>query len=252
MKKFLLAAGLFATSFMFAQITLEHSFPADELVFVYTDENQTFYCADLRDSNIIKIYNSDYSLYKTITLQLPEGYNTAGFPEGKDFQFISKYIFNTDDKLEFLVAYSQNYERTKLQIINEDGIVIKDFDNTYWDYEENIVLFTDKTTNKNKLVLRTTSDVNEVYILPTSTLSLKEIQSNIKLTAFPIPTNTILNIINPENGAVKIEIYDMSGKLVHSQNFKSSQDRILLDVENLSKGNYVYKIGNLSSKFIKN
>ncbi|GEM_PF-1154406 len=76
--------------------------------------------------------------------------------------------------------------------------------------------------------------------------------SKQKIKAFPIPTNKTLNIINPQNGANKIEIYDMSGKLILNKIFNSSDNKISIDVENIPKGNYIYKIGDLSSKFIKN
>jgi len=137
-----------------------------------------------------------------------------------------------------------------LQIINEDGIVIKNFDNQYYDYD--IELFTDKTVNKNKLVLLNTADASEVYTLPSSSLASKEIEYQKKLSAFPIPTNKTLNIFNPGNGANKVEVYDVSGKMVVSKSFNINENRISVKVENLPKGNYIYKIGNLTSKFIKN
>ena len=118
------------------------------------------------------------------------------------------------------------------------------------DYD--IDLFTDKTVNKNKLVLLTSTGINEVYTLPTSSLSSKEIGSKRKLSAFPIPTNKIINVINPENGANKIEVYDRSGKLVLNKSFANSDNKISIDVESLPNGIYIYKVGGLSSKFLKN
>ena len=73
-----------------------------------------------------------------------------------------------------------------------------------------------------------------------------------KLSAFPIPTNKTLTIINPENGANTIEVFDTSGKLVINKSFGISEDKISIDVESLPKGSYIYKVGNLSSKFMKN
>lgn len=81
--------------------------------------------------------------------------------------------------------------------------------------------------------------LTEVYALPTSVLAAKEIQAGSKLSAFPVPTNKILNVMNP-------------GKLVTNKSFSASEGKISINVENLPKGTYVYKIGNLSSKFTKN
>ncbi|AZB09579.1 T9SS C-terminal target domain-containing protein [Chryseobacterium sp. G0162] len=94
--------------------------------------------------------------------------------------------------------------------------------------------------------------LTEAYALPTSVLAAKEIQAGSKLSAFPVPTNKILNVMNPGNGANKIEIFDVTGKLVTNKSFSASEGKISVAVENLPKGVYVYKIGNLSSKFTKN
>jgi hypothetical protein len=249
MKKTLFSLAILVANFAFGQITLEHSFPAEENVTVYRNENQTFYCSTKYESNVINIYKADYSLYKTINLQSPDGFGTVSFPDADNFQYISKNIFNIDDKLELLIAF-RNGAQSKLQIINEDGEILKNFDNVYYDYD--IELFTDKTVNKNKLVLLTTANMSEVYSLPTSELTTKEIERLNKLSAFPIPTNKTLNILNPQNGGNKIEIYDAIGKLVLNKSFGVNENRISINVENLPKGTFVYKIGNVSSKFIKN
>lgn len=249
MKKLLLSLAIAVANFSFGQITLEHVFPAGETAKVYKNENQTFYFTTKFESNTINIYNSDYSLYKTINVQSPAGFGTVSFPDADNFQFaISKHIFNNDDKLEIVVSFGSGI--SKLQIINEDGVIIKNFDNEYYDYD--IELFTDKTTNKNKLVVLNTTNASEVYILPSSSLASKEIEYQKKLSAFPIPTNKTLNIFNPVNGANKVEFYDVSGKMVMSKSFNINENRISVEVENLPKGNYIYKIGNLTSKFIKN
>jgi len=73
-----------------------------------------------------------------------------------------------------------------------------------------------------------------------------------KIQAFPIPTSKILNIINPKNGTNNVQIYDTSGKVVINKTFSSNDNKIAIDVEDLTKGIYIYKIGELSSKFIKN
>lgn len=249
MKKFLFSLAIALANFSFGQVTLEHTFPVGEIAKVYKNENQTFYFTTKFESNIINIYNSDYSLYKTINVQSPVGFGTVSFPDADNFQFaISKHIFNNDDKLEIVISFRSGI--SKLQIVNEDGVIIKNFDNEYYDYD--IELFTDKTVNKNKLVLLNTANSSEVYTLPSSSLASKEIEFQKKLSAFPIPTSKTLNILNPKDGANKVEIYDASGKIVVSKNFNMNESRISIDVENLPKGNYIYKIGNLSSKFIKN
>lgn len=246
-----------AANFAFAQLTLEHSF-TNENAFVYSTPTETFYISKTTD-NKLKIYNSNYVLYKTVNVPMPANFNRLDFL-GEEFS-ISKNIFNTDGKFEFMVGvFNDNQTYYKLLLINEDGTLLKDF-HTDPDtiYGGEFHVFHDATTNSNKLTVHSGTTFNnssvpltEVYALPTSVLAAKEIQAGSKLSAFPVPTNKILNVMNPGNGANKIEIFDVTGKLVTNKSFLASEGKISVDVENLPKGMYVYKIGNLSSKFTKN
>lgn len=253
MKKFLLTIAIVAANFLFGQIILEHSFDLDEAVLNYSDSQDLKYVS-LKDSKIT-IYNSDYSVYKTFNIQIPAGYTRIYLSSYDDFPFnVSKHVFNNDDNLEFFVFLDGNYPSQKVMIFNEDGNIIKDFNGNY-SYEL-VTIFHDSTQNKNKLKMGRNDDNSkisfDIYSLPTSELSTKEIQSKNKLSAFPIPASKTLNIINPKNGANRIVVYDTSGKLVLNKSFANLENKISVDVESLPKGIYIYKIGDLSSKFIKN
>ena len=253
MKKILFsAATIFAVNFSFGQISLEHSYPNENLQ-VYTNATETFYYSVGSNLTTIKIYNADYTLKKQFTLPSP-----VNIPYYENF-ILSKNIFNTDNLLE-IVTTSENtsWNDETIRIYNEDGVLVKDFGSGYtvediFDFH----VYHDNTTNTNKLRLikgdpYSNNATTEIWNLGTTSLGAKEIQSKNKLSAFPIPTNKILNVINPENGANKIEIFDTTGKLVINKNFANSENKISVDVENLPKGIYIYKIGELSSKFIKN
>jgi len=258
MKKLLLSLAIAVVSFSFGQITLEHSFSKDEYITTYS-KDETIFVSFIRFDNKLQIYNSDYSLRKTVNITLPANYNQIWVGDVNSYH-ISKHIFNTDDKYEFLVTLSSQTDGyyDKLILINEDGQLIKDFNPNsqtlgYRGYSE---IFHDVDSNKNKIVIDNMmidgSEQFDVYSLPTSELTTKEIESKKRLSAFPIPTNKTLNIFNPGNGTNKVEVYDVSGKNVISKSFNINDSRITIDVENLPKGTYVYKIGNVSSKFIKN
>ncbi len=84
-------------------------------------------------------------------------------------------------------------------IINEDGNIIKQFGNEYHSLYQ---IFHDAVSNQNKFVISKSSGTNtitEVYALPTSSLTTLEIQTQNKnkLSAFPVPANKLLNIMNP-------------------------------------------------------
>lgn len=260
----MLSVAMIATSLLFGQINLEHSFDNDVDVFVYTKENTTMYVTKTND-NKIKIYDSNYTLQKTVIVPIPSTYGmfySGHF--GENPFFMSKNVFNNDNNYEFMVEVYQmgtgsNPMIFKTILIDENGNLIKDFHPTpsIKQATESFSVYHDNVTNTNKLIIR--NNVNgqpinqyDVYSLPTSSLNLKEVQSKSKLSAYPIPTNNVLNIINPENGSNTVNVYDTSGKLVLNKNFNSSESKISINVENLIKGIYIYKIGENSSKFIKN
>lgn len=257
MKKFLFSVAILATNYAFGQITLEHSFANEDLQ-VYTNATETFYYTASYNSSTIKIYNANYTLKKQFTPSIPAGYQMHISPFN---QFsLSKNIFNTDNLLEIVVNMSMWDSATSstisiIRIYNEDGVLIKDFGGNYREFDDgfDFHVFHDNTTGNNKLLLfKESTNTTEIYNLGTTSLAAKEIQTKNKLSAYPIPTNKILNVINPQNGANKVEVYDTSGKLVINKSFGTTENKILIDVENLPKGNYIYKIGDLSSKFIKN
>lgn len=253
MKKILLSVALMATNFAFAQITLEKTYASENLQ-VYTNATETNYYSVGQNLTTVKIYNANHTLKKQFSPTIPTGYsmNISSY----DNFILSKNIFNTDNLLEIVVVFNKydNGSVNKIVIFNEDGQIVKDFGENYrFDDEFDFHVYHDNTTNTNKLRLyKENTSSTEIYNLPTTSLAAKEIQLANKLSAFPIPTNKILNIVNPDNGVNKVQIYDASGKLVMNKTFGFNDDKISIDVENLTKGVYIYKIGELSSKFIKN
>ena len=242
-----------ATNFAFAQITLEKTYASENLQ-VYTNATETNYYSVGQNLTTVKIYNANHTLKKQFSPTIPTGYsmNISSY----DNFILSKNIFNTDNLLEIVVVFNKydNGSVNKIVIFNEDGQIVKDFGENYrFDDEFDFHVYHDNTTNTNKLRLyKENTSSTEIYNLPTTSLAAKEIQLANKLSAFPIPTNKILNIVNPDNGVNKVQIYDASGKLVMNKTFGFNDDKISIDVENLTKGVYIYKIGELSSKFIKN
>jgi len=70
--------------------------------------------------------------------------------------------------------------------------------------------------------------------------------SNYKI--YPNPTNSIFNIeVEGNNEKIKVEIYDMTGRIVITTNNYVSQN-ITLNVNNLQTGHYIVKIINESGK----
>lgn len=259
MRNFLLSlTTILAANFAFGQLSLEHSFPSNQDVKVFNDGTNIYYFVSKFDApgseyrNKIHIYNSDYSLYRTVTFPWDISY-TSGIGFIGDYG-ISKHIFNTNDNFEFIVSAYNGTSGPLCFILDEDGVIIKDLTN-YGKTVEDIDIFHDALNNVNKIRLRkidgSPAGINEIYLLPTTVLATNVTQKANELSAFPIPTNRILNIVNPKNGIDKIEVFDLNGKLVLNKIFDNTENRISLDVESLQNGIYVYKVGELSAKFIK-
>ncbi len=69
-------------------------------------------------------------------------------------------------------------------------------------------------------------------------LSINE-QLSQKFNLFPNPATSIVNITNNENMSIKqIEIYDVAGKLINTQNFNKEAE-IQLNIEPLTSGTYL-------------
>ena len=261
MKKtlFTLLITMVFSNFIFGQITLEKTYSSENLQ-VYTNATETYYYTIGDGITDVKFYKSDYTIYKQFTPIIPSGYTySTSIDEFASNFVISKNIFNTDSKLEIIISFSK-YNSTTYQleniirIYNEDGVIIKEFGPNYkFDYMSDGNIYHDNTTNTNKLRLfNQATNSTEIYNLGTTSLTTKEITDKNKLTAFPIPTNKNLNIVNPNNGNNSLQVYDENGKIVINKLFTNSEKTISLDVEFLPNGLYLYKIGNFSSKFLKN
>jgi len=253
MKQFLLAFFFsFCASNLFSQLNLDHSFTHGVFArFLYTDDSNTNYIF-FEEGNILKIYDGNYELYKTLNIPIDTDFSFLGDNYlNQKFQ-VSKYVFNEDEKLEFAFPFkNDDTNESALLIFNEDGEIIHEFGDEYWWSFE---VFHDYTIGQNKFVItkvQGTNIITEVYLLSTTELTTKEIQSEERLMAFPVPTENELHIINPLNGADKIVFFDMNGSLILSQSFNQNSNIISVDVSSLPKGIYIYRIGNLESRIIK-
>lgn len=108
------------------QIILEKTFVDGEFVV-----SQSGYFGPNQDSEYLitfdnvnqslNFYHDDYSLYKSLT-NIFEDNVISCMPT-----YLSRNLFNTDNKLEFLTIISTKEGVNSIKLFNEDGEVIKDF-----------------------------------------------------------------------------------------------------------------------------
>lgn len=248
MKQLILISTLLICSFtMKGQITLEHKFSDYVSWFKTSTKGTMFYTNNIDTiSNQLKVYNEDYSLYKTIIIPRPIGYFV-------EINFLSDQLFNLDNSIEFLCCfrkYTENMQSiTKITIFNENATVVKDF-GTYLNYDG--IFLINESGIKPKLYI---NGAFEVYSLPGSLPNnVPEFKSSNVKSAFPNPSKNVINLpYSLENGQVStMKIYNMSGQLIDQKQIDSAFDKILLNVNSYQSGSYIYEYNGISKKFIVN
>lgn len=240
-----------------AQITLEHTFNGNaNFCNAYILNGDVNYYSIINSTdNQIKLFNMDYSLYKTITILPPSGYKISGV------SFFTKHLFNNDDKIEFLVMFYSSTSNSNLnttnKLYNEDENLIKDF-GYYYLSTTNIIKINDQyrllllcyTNNTLPFTYKT-----EIYSLPgTMSSSIAETENINKHFSlpFPNPSNSFINLpyqLNQGQQSV-MRIFNTQGQLIEIKQLDYEFDKIILNVSNYSKGIYFYEVNGISNTFI--
>ncbi len=257
MKKLIfgLIAVVTISNLSFGQATLEQSYATNEVSRDFTNAFKTdtgLHYFTVEASTILKIYTSSHTLTNTITIPIDNGFVLDGvYP-------VSDTLFNTDTLMEFLIftliqsGAGGEIFTYKMTLINQNGTILQQFGDRGY---ANIIkessgvfkLIAHKTTNENNTVY-------DVYSLPGTTLGTVTLNKNISsFLGFPNPTeNTIAITNNVENGQNgNLEVYDTNGKKVMQKNIVGGNNVIHLDVTELSKGVYLYKLNGETNRFIK-
>lgn len=243
----------------FSQIELDKSFAYSEVdgwLLPYTTSEETYYYKAGAGLKTVQIFNSDYSLKAEFTPTLPSGVETFSISLYKENLGISKNIFNTDELIEIVISYSEGefLNEQKVRIYNENGEILEDFgDNEYFIEDVyDFIVFNDKTTSTNKLMMyNVTTDSTEIYTL-TSSLATEEINNISLLKSFPNPAQSYLNIENLNTNKSEVKVYDVNGREFSKKLIKTRQKNTYkIDLKGLNTGVYFYTIGETKRKFIK-
>ena len=121
MKNLLLMLFLLLLPLTFkAQISLENDYPASATLTEFDGSVYKFYVMDVAN-NACNIYNTDHSLWKTVSLSVPQGMYLY------DIRYVSDKLFDTDNSVE--LAYIYYYYDTTLyyytyyaRVIDETGL----------------------------------------------------------------------------------------------------------------------------------
>ena len=247
-KFFLIILAFVGLSFYVkAQINLEQTFNGEIHYQNYLDV-ELF--SDVT-TNQIKLYNTDYSWYKTVNITLPTNYYLSSVSN------FSKKLFNDDNKIEFTVIfckYEAGSNDFKIKLYNEDGTMLKDFGDHSSTITTNVI-----TINKQyKLIIRRhgVNASTEIYSLPgippIPPVGVSNQTSNEYQPPFPNPANAIITLpYQLKQGEMSVmNIYNSNGQLIETKQIGSDFDKILLNVSGYTKGMYVYEVNGVSNKFV--
>ena len=125
-KSIFVLAALFAATFVNAQINLVHTFVGQVYPLTgYGLLGETSYlCSTNKENNTISIFDSNFSLYKIVSINTPNGYSFNGY----SLAYNNIFAIN---KIGFIVQFINTTnintnEYQKVMIIDEDGNVLYD------------------------------------------------------------------------------------------------------------------------------
>jgi hypothetical protein len=241
------------------QITLEQSYSYSGTFTNLAVSGDKFYVMDVILSQC-RIYNTNYSLWKTINLSVPA--NNYLY----DIQYISENLFTTDNSLCLIYTY-YSYDATNLyytyttKVVKENGTVLLTVPGCQYYY------VTTMTSGAAKLVtysfdysVSPYTVSTAVYSIPGSLpTSMKENAAAANLfpvSAFPNPASEQLSLSYTLPSGVDsgiLQVTDVQGRLVRSIPVSGSSDKMQMGVSDLPRGMYFYTIasGNFRSQAVK-
>lgn len=250
MKNLLLLAFAIMPILSKAQITLEHTFTGTNSPqpILFTSNGEKIIASDT-GTNIVKLYNIDYSLWKSISVPSYLDYKFSGA------SVVSDNLFNSDNNIEFVASYSKYdgstypYGFYHSAIIDERGAIIQDLGNAYL----GAVHF---VNGAYKLYTQTIYDyVYKVYSLPGTipcgkcgglgSESVDHTPTSTGMSAYPNPSGGMAVITydlpNGTSNAL-ITVYNSNGQVAKVYNVNSNSRELIINGNDLTPGMYSYSL----------
>lgn len=248
---FLSAVMLFCAIACNAQYTLEQTYTAlkSSVITVNFSSHPTKYVVCDTGVNNVKLYNADYSIWKTITPPTFSGYKFASI------NLLSDHLFNSDDNLEMVATYYNPSASLQYKsiIINESGVQIFDLGDAYFAIALNVDGGT-KLLSHTPHSAPTPHYSSKIYSLPGEmpciTCDPLRIGGEQKQKAFvsqPIPnpaagTMQITYALPAGSGMATLTVYNTIGQAVMTYPISPAANSISIDNSRLPDGFYHYSI----------
>lgn len=254
MKKIFLYTFLFAFTFSVqAIITPEKTY---NYICSSTMLNETDYKLFAMDLTLNKcrIYNTDHSVYKTISLDIPDGMYLY------DIRFVTENLFDTDAGIELLYVYyeyivtdastSSGYYNYYTKVRDDDGSEIFSVDGGLYSYMYRI------NATDYRMFIYSYDYSSWPYDMKTSIFELpgypyllksEEVSSKSASIgdAYPNPASNFVtvNYTLPDGvSEASLKIYDMGGAIMKTYRVDQTFNSLRLDAGTLLPGTYLYFI----------
>ena len=229
----------------YSQIVFQHEFTGfSASIATLTESGMKYYVMD-DINNQCRIYNPDFTLWKTINLSVPSGYYLV------DIQYVSDKLFNNDNAVELLyVVYTYDtalgYGTYATYVAGESGNLLLTVSGggysliystdegpklLVWVYDYSVSLYTTGT---------------RVYSLPDNGLGINQITaSQQEAKVFPNPAQEYIMIPLqgiPSGSRISMKITDGSGKKAEERSFRAQGNLLRVETRHLPAGTYFYQI----------
>jgi len=231
---------------------------------IYTQLEKAGYKFYLMDVNAeqCRIYNTDYSIWKTMQLNIPNNRWLS------DVQFLSQNLFDTDDGVELLYVYYQYVQTTTSYyyiyttcVIDDNGSILLEVPGGSWTEIKNLegdgsrmmVYVYDYSVYPYTVQTRIYKLPGQVTGIPELPASGEEFKESM---AFPNPSSTSFHIRIPgtiPGTQATIVVLDSRGKLIIRQPVSGSLEEIDLKSLGCPSGTYYMRLetAKLQTRFQK-
>lgn len=237
---------------LFSQINLVHTFNGQATPLTgwgVIDETAYFY--SWNNSSVL-IYDSNFSLYKSVSISIPTGYTLNSVS-------IAYYNIFAVNKFGFVIHFinpsnQSNNEYQLSQIIDEDGNILCDLGKRYTSGLINVFYM-----NKSWYLLDTEYMWNDehtgfeiktcIYSLPGTQnyTSANNVVPQKNTAPYPNPASSNINI-PIKNNSGNLNIFDINGRLI--QTLSADGETINLNVSGYPSGQYLYEQNGSTNRFI--
>lgn len=245
MKQLLSVLFILFSSLSFSQISQESSFDYSGTYVKLQNSGDKFYIMDVANSQC-RIYNTDYSLWKTIDLSIPADNSLY------DIKYVSEGLFTATNELCLAYVYyyydEVNFYYTfNMKVIKENGTVLLSVPGCQYMNVYNL------TSGSTKLVtysydfsLSPYTITTKVFSLPGTITSVQEYDSDHTLMspAFPNPVSSSVTIPYSlrdfEKGNARL--FDSNGQIVGDKEINEVEGNVTFNVTGFPAGLYIYNI----------